>query len=231
MFAHAVVLPGRWVTGVGTGRGSGADERGYSGRVANPPYPPKPPLPSVRRPRATVRWRASTPQPGVAGWLSRAGSAIVDQLVCLAILAPIAIVTIVVGLIGALFSKGPSSGGPGLLGIAGYATLVAGAVTGPYYVLMEGRRAGQTLGKMAANVRVVDQATGGRIGWGQAVVRWLVRLLFWVTVPVLTFGAGVMLPLLDVLWPLWDQRKQTLHDKLARTLVVTTVARSPWAYL
>ncbi|MGH8900159.1 MAG: RDD family protein [Egibacteraceae bacterium] len=197
--------------------------------MASPPYPPKPPIPSVWRPRTTVRWRARTPRSGAAGraagWLPRAGSAIVDQLACQAILAPIAVLAVVVGVIDALSSRGPLQDWPGLLGIAGYATLIVGAVTGPYYVLMEGRRAGQTLGKMAANVRVVDQATGGPIGPGKACVRWLVRLLFWVTVPLLTFGAGIMLPLVDALWPLWDERKQALHDKLAGTLVVTT---RPW---
>jgi uncharacterized RDD family membrane protein YckC len=197
--------------------------------MAIPPYPPSP-RPSVWRPRTKVWRRVSARQSEAAGWLPRAGSAIVDQLVCQAILLPVAILAIVVGLIDALFSEGPSRGWPGVLDITVYATLITAAVTGPYYVLMEGRRAGQTVGKMAAGIRVVDQATGGPISWSQAVVRWLVRLLFWVTVPVLTFGAGIMLPLVDVLWPLWDERRQALHDKLARTFVVPVVPRSPWTY-
>lgn len=196
--------------------------------MAVPSYPGKPPLPRVWRPQTTTPWRPATPRSGAAGWFSRAGSAIVDQLVCQVILTPIAFFAIIAGVIDVLFSTRLLRGGPGLLGIAGYATLIVGAVTGPYYVLMEGRRAGQTLGKMAANVRVVDQATGGPISWGQAVLRWLVRLVFWVTVPLLTFGAGIMLPLVDVLWPLWDERKQALHDKLAGTLVVPAAPRSSW---
>jgi uncharacterized RDD family membrane protein YckC len=177
--------------------------------------------------RTTVPWQVS-PQSVAAGWLPRAGSAIVDQLVCQVILTPLAIIVVVVGVINALLSRGPFQDWPSLLHITGYATLIVGAVTGPYYVLMEGRRAGQTLGKMATNVRVVDQAMGGPISWVQAVVRWYVRLLFWVPVPLLTFGLGFVLPLLDVLWPLWDERKQALHDKLAGTMVITTVPRSSW---
>jgi uncharacterized RDD family membrane protein YckC len=197
-------------------------ERRYAGRVARSPYLSKPPFPLAWRPRTTVRWWVGPPRAEAAGWLPRAGSAIIDQIICGAILVPIAVFAIIGGVIGVLSSVGPSRIGSGLLGVAVNATLIAGAVTGPYYVLMEGRRAGQTLGKMAANIRVVDQVTGGRIGWGKAVVRWFVRLLFWVSVPLLTFGAGIMLPLLDALWPLWDERKQTLHDKLSRTLVVST---------
>ena len=30
------------------------------------------------------------------------------------------------------------------------------------------------------------------------------------------------LVLLDVLWPLWDEQKQTLHDKAAGTFVIKT---------
>jgi uncharacterized RDD family membrane protein YckC len=37
--------------------------------------------------------------------------------------------------------------------------------------------------------------------------------------------AGVIFglyPLLDKLWPLWDEKRQALHDKVARTNVVRT---------
>jgi len=37
--------------------------------------------------------------------------------------------------------------------------------------------------------------------------------------PVLSGALGLLL-LLDYLWPLWDDKNQALHDKLARTNVV-----------
>ena len=37
--------------------------------------------------------------------------------------------------------------------------------------------------------------------------------------PVLSAALGLLL-LLDYLWPLWDDKNQALHDKLARTNVV-----------
>ena len=35
-------------------------------------------------------------------------------------------------------------------------------------------------------------------------------------------SALVVLGILDPLWMIWDQQKQTLHDKLASTYVVNT---------
>jgi uncharacterized RDD family membrane protein YckC len=54
------------------------------------------------------------------------------------------------------------------------------------------------------------------IGVGMAIVR-VLAIAF---VSQLTCGiAG----LLDVLWPLWDERRQALHDKIASSVVVRSV--------
>jgi uncharacterized RDD family membrane protein YckC len=86
--------------------------------------------------------------------------------------------------------------------------LVLGVV---YKPLMEGAT-GQTLGKKAMKIKVVRAADGGPIGYNEAFLRWLVGALIGF-VPLGTF--------LDILWPLWDPRLQTLHDKAAKTVVVT----------
>mgnify|MGYP000586646898 CR=1 FL=1 len=82
-----------------------------------------------------------------------------------------------------------------------------------YDTAMIGSR-NQTLGKMALGIAVVDADGGGRIGYARAFRRWVSTSLLWAlfTVP------GVV----DHLWPLRDARKQTLHDKLARSVVVRT---------
>jgi uncharacterized RDD family membrane protein YckC len=77
-----------------------------------------------------------------------------------------------------------------------------------YFTLLEGGRDGQTLGKKAAGIRVIDLGTGGPLGYGRAFVRWLGR---WVS--LLVFGLGY-------LWMLWDPEKQTWHDKMAGSIVV-----------
>jgi uncharacterized RDD family membrane protein YckC len=70
---------------------------------------------------------------------------------------------------------------------------------------------GQTLGKMALGVRVVQAADGERVGYGRALAR---VACVWV------LGLFVVPLLLAYLWPLWDERNQTLYNKLVDTAVV-----------
>jgi len=79
-----------------------------------------------------------------------------------------------------------------------------------YFAYMEGGPKGQTLGKQALGIRVVDISAGGPIGYGRAIVRWLGRIVS--TIPLL----------LGYFWMLWDPQKQTWHDKMASCLVVKT---------
>ncbi len=73
---------------------------------------------------------------------------------------------------------------------------------------------GQTLGKMALGTRVRPLAQEGLPTWGQSVLRWIgYRVL--AAVP----QVGGFYSLLDALWLLWDPRRQTLHDKIAKTVV------------
>jgi uncharacterized RDD family membrane protein YckC len=80
-----------------------------------------------------------------------------------------------------------------------------------YQTTMIGSR-NQTLGKMALGIAVVDAESRSPIGYARAFRRWLstaaLRALF--TVPTIV----------DHLWPLRDARNQTLHDKVARSVVV-----------
>jgi uncharacterized RDD family membrane protein YckC len=61
----------------------------------------------------------------------------------------------------------------------------------------------------------------GPLSWGTVLLRWVTQNIAGVfaVVPVVGTLASVY-PLLDALWPLWDSRKQALHDKAARTNVV-----------
>lgn len=89
--------------------------------------------------------------------------------------------------------------------------LVYFAITAAYYIFLHSSR-GQTVGKMVMKIKVVDEATGELIPAGRAGVRWGVGALL-----SLLCGIG---GLLDGLWPLWDPKRQALHDKPAKTLVV-----------
>jgi uncharacterized RDD family membrane protein YckC len=92
------------------------------------------------------------------------------------------------------------------------AALVAVVSSTLYFTVLVGR-GGQTVGKktMGIAVRDADDARSP-IGYGRALARWVVTavLLLLYTVPAIV----------DHLWPLWDKRNQTLHDKAARSVVV-----------
>lgn len=71
---------------------------------------------------------------------------------------------------------------------------------------------GQTPGQAVMGLKLVGVVSNSPIGGGQALVRWLVAWLL-----NLCCVGGI----LDYLWPLWDQRRQTLHDKAVGSIVVT----------
>ena len=77
-----------------------------------------------------------------------------------------------------------------------------------YFTLLEGGPSGQSLGKRACGIRVVDLLTGEPIGRGRALIRALGRLVSFVAF------------LLGYLWMVVDREKQTWHDKMARSVVV-----------
>src|SRR3989442_4170096 len=71
---------------------------------------------------------------------------------------------------------------------------------------------GQTVGKMMSDVAVRrDSNEDDSVGYFRAFLRALIPPFLWL----------LLVPgLLDVLWPLWDGKRQTLHDKIAGTVVV-----------
>jgi uncharacterized RDD family membrane protein YckC len=78
-----------------------------------------------------------------------------------------------------------------------------------YYTSQEGGPNGQTPGKMALRIRVSDIASDASIGYHRAFIRCVGRIV------------SAIVFLLGYLWMLWDNEKQTWHDKMARSAVVT----------
>ena len=68
---------------------------------------------------------------------------------------------------------------------------------------------GQAWGHKVAGVRIVDANTGQVIGTGRAVGRYFATIL------------SALPCFLGYLWPLWDAKKQTFHDKIVNTYSVT----------
>jgi uncharacterized RDD family membrane protein YckC len=130
-------------------------------------------------------------------WGARAGALILDGLI--------------VGVVCALLFS--------VFGISGLTSWLLWLVVGSGYagltMTRSGERNGQTLGKQAANLRVVRD-DGQPVGWTTALLRetGLKAVGWWVTL-----GVGAML---DVLWPLGERERRSLHDLIMHTHVLDT---------
>jgi uncharacterized RDD family membrane protein YckC len=82
-----------------------------------------------------------------------------------------------------------------------------------YRSVLEGSPGGAALGKRMVGIRVADVLTGAPISRQRAAGRLLM-------LPVMAVVGLLLLIPLDLLWPLWDRQKQTLHDKLSSTVVL-----------
>ena len=136
----------------------------------------------------------------LASWGSRVGAYLLDSVIL--IVPPLV-------LIGLVFASDPRDGSAAwsLVVVAYLAVLVLPFV---YFSVLHGGERGQTYGKRALGIRVVD-GDGGRLGHGRAFGRYAI---------VFVFGLFFVPLLLDYLWPLWDTKNQSLHDKVVGSLVV-----------
>lgn len=127
-----------------------------------------------------------------AGFWKRFGAAVIDG--------------ILVGIVASVLSAILGAGDEGRFS-ATYQGLSL-LLTVAYLTYFEGGPTGQTLGKKALGIRVIDFGAGGPIGYGRAVVRSLSR-----------YVSGFVLGL-GYFWMLWDKEKQTWHDKFSNSVVV-----------
>jgi uncharacterized RDD family membrane protein YckC len=77
-----------------------------------------------------------------------------------------------------------------------------------YFTLLDGGPNGQTIGRMALAIRVVDVDTGEGIGYNRGLVRTMGRI------------PSELVLFLGYLWMLWDGDRQGWHDKLAGSFVM-----------
>jgi uncharacterized RDD family membrane protein YckC len=98
--------------------------------------------------------------------------------------------------------------------------LITGVLWIAYGTVLCGGPRGQTVGMMAARVRAVGNEDRDVLGYGRAFGRALVEGVFRL-LNLLYFFLGLIW-VLDMLFPLWDKRRQTLHDKVAGSVVIRT---------
>jgi uncharacterized RDD family membrane protein YckC len=87
-----------------------------------------------------------------------------------------------------------------------------------YGTILCGSRRGQTVGMMAVGVRAVRDGTFERLGYTRAGVRALVEGVLRSLELLNPFL--VLVWLIDALYPLWDGKRQTLHDKAGGSVVL-----------
>lgn len=202
---------------------------------SNPPPPPPPP-PSGYPPPPPPSYGAPPPPPGYhatygvpaaplppfASVWRRLGAVLIDGLLLGLLVIP-AVVALTTGdtkiercRVDRLGNRDPDGPFTGLCEVPTTSTwllftvllLAALAAVVLYHTLTVGR-SGQTLGKRATGVKVVDATTGQVIGTGRALGRYLFS----------AFISGNICGL-GYLWAIWDKRRQTWHDKVVGSVVV-----------
>jgi uncharacterized RDD family membrane protein YckC len=147
---------------------------------------------------------------GLASFGQRVGGALIDTGVIIGVFIVAAVIA---------ESTKPSSSFddpyPGPSGLGRLLLLLARLAVIAYFVVLEGRPEGQTLGKKALGIRVVRKNNGAPLGFGLALGRTFARLA-----DTFTLGLGL-------LWAAWDPQHQTFHDKIAGTLVVRSSVYPP----
>lgn len=134
-------------------------------------------------------WPAQSPRPvgtPYADFGSRfAAHVLIDGAVTFGIFALIGILSTALG------------DGAAWLGMAGW-----------FGYLWWGNATGQTLGKRALGIRVVQADTGAMPGWGRGLAR------------TVGYGISSMFFWLGYLWAAWDDRRRAWHDTIAGTVVI-----------
>ena len=145
------------------------------------------------------------------GWFARVVAYIIDGLVSSLLTAP-AYIALLAGpkhivscnLDGYSYCRQPTGATIGLAIVLGLAGVIV-------FLVMYSKKVGntgQSWGHKAMGLRVVDAQTGAVIGQGRAIGRYFAMIIS--AIPCY----------LGFLWPLWDVRKQTFHDKIVGTVVL-----------
>lgn len=85
---------------------------------------------------------------------------------------------------------------------------LVGLAFGLYNAYLNGST-GQSVGKRIMGTKVVGEATGQPIGGGLGIVRYLAHFV------------DAIICFIGFLFPLWDPKKQTIADKIMKTVVIT----------
>ena len=156
------------------------------------------------------------PGPGpyrLASWGSRVVASLIDGVIICYIAA-----VIFVPLAAAFPFLTDSTGGIIALVLAAFGGLIVFAIALALYApILLVKWDGQTVGKKIVGIRVI-QTSGEKFDFVQAFVReGLIKGLLIALIAIFTI---FLLPLINYLWPLWDDENRCLHDFICKTRVV-----------
>jgi uncharacterized RDD family membrane protein YckC len=155
------------------------------------------------------------PGAGLAGRFARLVAGIIDLLV-------LAVVSFIISLPFGEVIRTDSDNNVGVSGSGILGTLIEVVISITYYAVLHANWNGQTLGKKALGLRLVRADDLGPVSMGSALARSAIYNL----APFLCCVGG----LVNVGWILFDDRRQALHDKAVRTVVVTVRPGDPDPY-
>ena len=165
---------------------------------------PQPPPYGAQQPYGAPQQQYGAPQYGMpaantnlASWIQRVGAYLIDAV----ILVPFWILAAAVG-------HGTGANGLPTLNAFYFIFLLLGFVLLAYNRWYLQGKTGQTWGKKALSIRLISEETGQPLGFGMTFVRDLAHI------------ADSIICDIGYLFPLWDAKRQTLADKIMKTLVV-----------
>jgi len=136
---------------------------------------------------------------GYASWIQRVGAYIIDGLVTL----PFSILAGVLG-------RGTDENGLPTFNALYWVFLLLGIAVSGYNRWYQQGKTGQSWGKKVLNIRLISEQSGQPIGGGMAFLRDLAHFI------------DAIICYIGFLFPLWDAKKQTLADKIVKTVVVAS---------
>lgn len=161
---------------------------------AQPTAPPAGPPPGYAAPAgygAPASFGASVPMGGPAGQLAEWPERALAGLIDF----------VALGILGSIISNTVSVALGSLISLVGLAFAI-------YNAYLNGQT-GRSVGKRIVGLKVVGEQTGQPIGGGAGILRWLCHII-----DGIICGIGY-------LFPLWDAKKQTIADKIMKTVVLT----------
>ncbi len=189
------------------------------GQGSTPPPPPPPGAAAATAPGHPSYGYAAPPVGAErAGFGIRLGGYLLDGLLYGLLIAVFVVPGIIVGFAafdGCTWNENteeilcPAGAPDGALIAAGIAIAVLGWLFVAFIYLRALGKTGQTWGRRIVGIKVIGETTGEPIGFGRALGRQLFA----------SFISGQIL-YLGYLWMLWDDKKQTWHDKVVGSIVV-----------